>query len=296
MSYAVAVLVTILWSSSYVFIKLGLEEVPPLYFATVRYALAFAILALVDLFSRKSRRTAHGNPLKPYSWALIVAGIAGYTVAQGLQYVGLFFLPAVTTSFLLNFTPIFVLFIGAAALNEKPSGFQVLGLGIALTGAFLFFYERISWQGEWLGVVVVLASGLGWAVYVIIVRRFQKASGVSSLRLTTLTMGAGVVGMVVLTAVTEEYAPLTVNLVFVIVWLATVNTALAFFLWNWVLKTLPSYELTVVQNLMLIEIALFAFFFLQETITMLMVVGMALVFCGVLAVQVRFRRTKGSGG
>jgi len=294
MTYAVAVLVTILWSSSYVFIKLGLEEVPPLYFAAVRYALAFAILALIDLFSRKSRRTADGNPLKPHSWALLIAGIAGYTVAQGFQYVGLFFLPAVTTSFLLNFTPIFVLLIAVVALNERPSGLQVLGLAIALAGAFLFFYERISWQGEWLGVIVVLASGLGWAAYMVIVRRLQKANVLSSLRLTTLTMGVGVVGMVILSAATGEYAPLTPSLVLVVVWLATVNTALAFFLWNWVLKALPSYELTVIQNLMLIEIAILAFLFLQETITALMVAGMALVLCGVLAVQVRFNRTRGS--
>jgi len=56
----------------------------------------------------------------------------------------------------------------------------------------------------------------------------------------------------------------------------------------------PSYELAVVQSLMLIEIALFAFVFLQETMTKLMVVGMALVLCGVLAVQLRSRRADGS--
>jgi hypothetical protein len=35
---------------------------------------------------------------------LIVAGILGYTLAQGLQYVGLFYLSADATSFVLNFT------------------------------------------------------------------------------------------------------------------------------------------------------------------------------------------------
>lgn len=291
-SYAVALLVTILWSSSYVLIKSGLNEVPPLYFATVRYALAFAILATMDRVSHKGRKASNGNPHRRRSMLiLIAAGITGYTVAQGFQYVGLLFLPAVTTSFLLTLSPVFVLFIGTAALNERPSRLQILGLAMALVGAYSFFYERISWQGEWFGVGVVLLSGIGWAVYVVIIRGLQKTNALDSLRLTTVTMGIGVVGMMALSSVTGEYAPLTIDLILVVVWLATINTALAFFLWNWVLKTLPAYELTVVQNLMLIEIALFALLFLQETITVLMMVGMALVIGGVLMVQTRFRRT-----
>lgn len=291
--YAVAFLVTVLWSSSYVLIKWGLADIPPLFFATVRYALAFAILLALDL-ARRTKGTGNVYTDRKQAILLVIAGLSGYTIAQGFQYVGLFYLPAVTTSFLLNFTPIFVLLIGWGTLNEKPSGIQISGLVIALAGAYLFFYERISWQGEWQGVAVVLVSGLGWAAYVIIIRRFQVTKALSSLRLTTVTMGVGVAGMLVLSAATEEIVPLTLNLALVVIWLAIVNTALAFFLWNWVLKSLPSYELTMVQNLMLIEIALFAFVFLQETITPLMVIGMALVLGGVLAVQLRSRRSESS--
>jgi len=45
----------------------------------------------------------------------------------------------------------------------------------------------------------------------------------------------------------------------------------------------------VFQDLMLVEIAIFAFVFLQETITPLMVGGIALVLVGVLIVQLRAR-------
>jgi drug/metabolite transporter (DMT)-like permease len=52
---------------------------------------------------------------------LVIAGLDGYTVAQGFQFVGLFYLPAVTTSVLLNFNPIFVLVIGVVLLGEGAS-------------------------------------------------------------------------------------------------------------------------------------------------------------------------------
>lgn len=291
-AYAVALLVTILWSSSYVLIKSGLNEVPPIYFATLRYALAFAILATIDRVSHTGRNASKANhQRRGPTLVLIAAGVAGYTVAQGFQYVGLFFLPAVTTSFLLTFNPMFVLFIGMVTLSEKPSRLQILGLAIALLGAYSFFYEKISWQGDWLGVGVVLLSGIGWAAYVVIVRGLQKTNALGSLRLTTVTMGIGVVGMVVLSAATGEYAPLPIDLILSVAWLASVNTALAFLLWNWVLKMLPAYELTVVQNLMLIEVGLLSFLFLQEVITVLMMVGMALVIGGVFLVQTRVLRT-----
>ena len=291
--YAAAVLVTVLWSSSYVLIKWGLSDIPPLYFATLRYALAFVVLLLVEAaFGRRGAKKS--NVGRRQVALLIVAGVAGYTVAQGLQFVGLYYLPAVTTSFLLNFNPFFVLVLSMGLLGEGATVVQLGGLGLALVGAWVFFSERVAWGGQWLGILVVVASGVGWAVYLVSVRLLSRSGYVGSLRLTTLTMGVGVAGMLVLTLLTREYVVLTSNGVLIIVWLATANTALAFFMWNWALKTIPAYELTVLQNVMLVEIALFAFVFLKEAITPAMMAGMALVLAGIFVVQARAGTKDGS--
>jgi len=286
--YIAAFIVTVLWSSSYVLIKWGLTDIPPLYFATVRYALAFAILLAFDLASR-TRRTGNGTGGTKQVVLLVIAGLGGYTIAQGLQFVGLYYLPAITTSFLLNFNPFFVLVLSVGLLGEGTSLTQLGGVGLALIGAWAFFSQQAGLGGQVLGILVVIASGLGWACYVVVVRMLQRSGSMGSLRLTTTTMGIGAVGMVVLTIMTGQYAPLAPSGILIIVWLATANTALAFFMWNWSLKTIPAYELTVFQDLMLVEIAIFAFAFLQETITPFMVVGMALVLVGVLIVQLKAR-------
>ena len=287
--YIAAFIVTVLWSSSYVLIKWGLADIPPLYFATIRYALAFAILLAFDL-SMGTREKGNGTGGMKQAILLVIAGFGGYTVAQGLQFVGLYYLPAITTSFLLNFNPFFVLVLSIGLLGEGTSLTQLGGVGLALVGAWAFFSQQAALGGDMFGIVIVLVSGLGWACYVVVVRMLQRPGNLGSLRLTTTTMGIGVVGMVVLTVLTGQYAPLTPNGILIIIWLATANTALAFFMWNWSLKTIPAYELTVFQDLMLVEIAIFAFVFLQETITPLMVGGMALVLVGVLIVQFKARR------
>lgn len=291
LGYAAAVVTTILWSSSYVLIKWGLSDIPPLYFATLRYVLAFFILLVLDLaFGR--RRTGSARIGRKQLGLLVVAGLAGYTVAQGLQYVGLYYLPAVATSFLLNFTPFFVLILGAVALDEGASWPQLGGLVLAVIGAWAFFSEQAAWGGQVFGVAVVLVSGLGWGVYVVTVRVLHKSARIGSLHLTTVTMGIGACGMVVMTILSGQYAPLNSDGVLTVVWLATANTALAFFMWNWSLKAIPAYELTVLQDLMLVEIAAFAFVFLQETITPLMIGGMALILAGIFVVQVRARKPR----
>jgi drug/metabolite transporter (DMT)-like permease len=293
--YAAAIVVTVLWSSSYVLIKWGLSDIPPLYFATLRYALAFVVLLAIEVAigRQREKRSVMG---RRQAILLVVAGLSGYTIAQGLQYVGLYYLPAVTTSFILNFNPFFVLILAVGLLGEGTSLLQLGGLGLALVGAWAFFSERVSWGGQWFGVVVVIVGGIGWAVYLVTVRLLLRSGYISSLRLTSITTGVGVAGLAVMTLLSGEYAPLTTGGVLIIVWLATVNTALAFFMWNWSLKAIPAYELTVLQNIMLVEIALFAFTFLQETITPVMIVGMALVLAGVFVVQAKAARRGNQAG
>ena len=275
-----------LWSSSYVFIKWGLSDIPPLYFATLRYALAFVVLAMLGLVVGR-RGTTKSTIGKRQMTLLVIAGLSGYTIAQGLQFVGLYYLPAVTTSFLLNFNPFFVLVLGTVVLGEGATRLQLGGFAVALVGAGVFFSEKVAWGGQWFGVLIVIVSGVGWSVYIVTVRLLQRSGFAGSLRLTTITMGVGVLGMMVLTAASGEYAPLTTGGVLIVVWLATANTALAFFMWNWTLREIPAYELTVLQNVMLVEIALFALVFLQEIVTLSMAAGMGLVLAGVFIVQAR---------
>ena len=65
--------------------------------------------------------------------------------------------------------------------------------------------------------------------------------------------------------------------------LALVNTAFAFTLWNKTLQTLPAMESSMINNTMLVQIAILAWLFLGETITPLEIVGLLLATIGVVA-------------
>src|SRR5512142_3029879 len=100
-----AVLVTFFWSTSWVFIKLGLRgDLPPITFAGLRYTLASLCLAPVVLRNPIHRDVFHRIPRR--QWILLVLlGLVFYTIAQAAQYVSLAYLPAVTVNLLLNLCP-----------------------------------------------------------------------------------------------------------------------------------------------------------------------------------------------
>lgn len=294
-AYLLAVTVTLLWSSSFVLMKWGLEEMPPLPFAALRYSLAFALIAGADLTFRGRGSASRGTTRRAKSTTLalllILAGVTGYVLAQGFLFLGLRYLPAVTTSFILNFTLVFVLALGFVALREKVHILQLVGLAVALFGAYAFFYERMSWGGQWIGIVIVLISGVGWACYLLVVRRLQEASNMDSLRLTTCTMGVGALGLVAISIPEGSWLPPSSSALWIVLWLSLANTAIPFFLWNVVLGKVKPYELSALQNTMLVQVAALSWAFLGEVVTPFMALGMALVLIGVFFVQLPSPRT-----
>ncbi|KPV62038.1 MAG: putative DMT superfamily transporter inner membrane protein [Candidatus Bathyarchaeota archaeon BA1] len=81
-----ALLVTFLWSSSYVLVKLGLREMPPLVFVAIRYFLAFLVLLAAGVSRRRSEPQV---TLGAQEWLrLIIMGVAGCTVAQASSVLG----------------------------------------------------------------------------------------------------------------------------------------------------------------------------------------------------------------
>jgi len=96
-----ALLVTFLWSTSFILIKWGLAEIPPLTYAGLRYTLAF--LCLLPLaFTKKSKAAI--KTLNRNEWLkLSLYGLLFIAFTQGAMFMGLQLLPAVTVSLWFEF-------------------------------------------------------------------------------------------------------------------------------------------------------------------------------------------------
>jgi len=72
-------------------------------------------------------------------------------------------------------------------------------------------------------------------------------------------------------------------------WLGLINSALAFTLWNKALQSLSALESNLINNTMLIQVAIMAFLFLGETLSPIQILGVTLVASGILLAQLKKR-------
>ncbi|MGH3085917.1 MAG: DMT family transporter [Rubrobacteraceae bacterium] len=287
-----ALFVTFLWSTSWVLIKAGLEEMPALTFAGLRYALAFICLLPIVLL-RSSDRAALRSLSRGDVLRLAALGLLLYSVTQGAQFVGLDLLPAVTVSLLLNFTPVVVMVLAIMFIGERPTALQLGGVILFLIGAAAYFLPTDTSTVQVLGLLVVAVGVAANAGSAVLGRFVNREARMSPLLVTVASMGVGSVALLSTGIVVEGVPSLSVSAWLIVGWLAVVNTAFAFTLWNHTLRTLPALESNFINNTMLVQIAILAWVFLGESIGVREGVGIALAALGVLIVQISGRRDDG---
>ncbi len=281
-----ALLVTLLWASSWVFIKLGLGSIPPLTFAGLRYTLAFVIL--LPLLLPKARRQELRS-LSTSDWGVLaLLGVVYYTLTQGAQFVGIENLPANTLSLMLTLSAVTIALAGRVFLNERLNIWQWAGVAVSIVGALVYFgnVTGLSGFGLQVGVLCVLFNTVG----AIMGRAVNRTAHISPLLVTVVSMGIGALLLLSAGVATEPFPLLSVQDLLIIIWLAAINTAFAFTLWNLTLRTLTAAEAGVINNTMLIEIAVLAWIFLGEQLTTEQIAGLLVTLLGTVMVQVSPRR------
>jgi drug/metabolite transporter (DMT)-like permease len=282
-----AVFVTILWASSWVLIKFGLRaDLPALTFAGLRYVLAFLCLAPFVLLNA-AHRTAVRSLTRGDWGRLAWLGIVFYTLTQGAQFLSLAYLPAAMVSLLHNLISVLVGFLGVMFLSETPSRGQWIGIVLTVLGVAVYFLP-LDLQGvQVLGLLIALGGALSNAAASLLGRRVNRAADRSPLVITFLSMGIGSLVLLIIGLATQGFGQVDWQSWLLIAWLAVVNTAFAFTLWNHTLRTLSAVESSIINNLMLPQIAILAFVFLGETLNGKEILGLVLVSLGVIVVQLQ---------
>ncbi|MFC7199091.1 DMT family transporter [Halospeciosus flavus] len=285
---AVALFVTVLWSSSYVLVEVGLRSIPALTFAGLRYGLAAVVLVAAMGYrgDHRALREASGR-----DWdVLVVLGVLLYALTQGAQFVALQHLPPATVSLVLTFTPIVVAVLSFPLLGELPNGRQLGGIALLFVGVAAYFHPFTVPASEVFGLAVMGVGLLGNALAAVFGREANRDAHLPSLAVTAVSTSVGAALLLGTGLLTQGLPTLGVDEWAIVGWLAVVNTAFAFTLWNRSLQHLSAVESSVVNNTMLVQVGAFGWVFLGVSLTPLDVAGMVLVTVGVVGVQVAGRR------
>ncbi|NMC46415.1 MAG: DMT family transporter [Chloroflexi bacterium] len=278
-----ALLVTMLWSSSWILIKFTISDIPPLTFAGLRYGFA-SLFLLPGLLKNK---TTIRNLTKQNWQQLILLGIVFYTFTQGGQFITLKYLPTVTFSLLLNFSSVFIAIFGIFLLHEKPSLFQWAGIAVFIIGVLLYFTPNPDLQGEWIGYFFAGFTVLANALAALLGRMVNRHGKLPASVTTGISMSIGAIFLLLAGLTSESFPTLSITNWIVILSLAAVNTAFAFTLWNKSLQVLSAVESGVLNNSMLVQIALLSWIFLRDALSIRDWISLLIATAGMVMVNLR---------
>ena len=266
------VAVCLIWSTVWLFIKMGVTDVPPVGFAAVRLMIAFAVLGPVALLSGPRL------PRRPREWVLIMStGVLLLGVNYALLYWGLQFISSGLTAVLQATVPLFGLLFAHRLLPDEritplKLGAMVLGIG----GVAVIFAHQIEFAGRaaFVGSIAVVGGAVCVALAYVVIKAYGNHLHPSVL--TAGQMASALVPMTLFATLIEGNpfaAHWTARAVVSVFYLALAGSVSAAWLNYWLLKRMGASKV-LLMNLVepLIAVALGAAV-LGETFTARTAVG-----------------------
>ncbi|MFQ5709747.1 MAG: DMT family transporter [bacterium] len=192
-------LLSTVWGTTWLFIKVGLERLPPLTFAGIRFVIALVPL-LILLFLRRLRL-----PRNTRDWWLIVfTGLLIFSLNYGLVFWGENYIPSGLTAILYTTFPLFGLVIAHFYLPSEPMTLlKLAGILLAILGVTIIFSNQIRVDNAlaiWGAGAIVVAS-LGTAYADVLIK--MRGQHLDPLVLTIGQMAVGLVPLLFLGFVLE---------------------------------------------------------------------------------------------
>lgn len=220
----------IVWGSTWLFIKVGLKDIPPFTFAGVRF-----VIALVPLYLLVALRKAR-LPRKAAEWGLLaVTGLLTFTSGYGLVFWGEQYLSSGLTAVYYTTYPLLGLFFAHWLIPSEPLSLRrLVGAVIALGGVALIFADQLRLQGAmaaWASGAILL-SAVGGALSGVLLK--GRGSHLDPFVVSAAQMTIGGMPLLALGLLTEgnPFAMAwTSRALFSLFYLALVGTSLAFVLW-----------------------------------------------------------------
>ncbi len=274
------VVLALLWGYNWVVMKIAVHDAPPFVFAATRTLGGGLVLAFTGVALRK--RLAPQRPAAFFWIGLFQTGIFIGLVTWAVVAAG-----AGQVAMLAYTMPLWVAIIGARVLGERLTVRHAIAIAVAFAGILCMIGPHHS-----LGMPEVLAilAGLSWAIGIVLAKRLQRGGSIDLFNLTTWQLLFGGIALaVVALAVPERPVVWNAAYTFAVTYNVLLATAVAYFLWIFVLDELPARDASMGTLANPVVGVIAAWIQLGEVPTVLSGIGIVLVLAGLIAVSLADR-------
>lgn len=285
-------LLGLIWGSSFLWIKIALEEIGP--FVLVALRLLFGVIGLLAIlaFSRKAIPRDRKILLAFFLASIVQTALPFILISWGEQYID-----SGVASILNGTTPLFTIVIAHFWLHdEKITLSRIVGLIVGFVGVVILVSRDIvmgdgaeltPWHLVILGQLAVLGAALSYAIGITFARKHlqgQTPVVQSTLVLVFADLLVWGIAPVMERPLIFPRLPLTW---FALVWLGLLGSCIAYMLYFYLINTWGATRASVVTYVLPVIGLMLGIIFLNEEIDWRLAVGTALVFAGIAVVNLQ---------
>ena len=278
-----------IWGSTWLFIKLGLEDLPPFTFAAIRFIIAVAIVFSII------RIRGLALPRARADWILLaVTGILSFGFNYGLVFWGEQYITSGLAALLQATTPAFGLVFAHFNLpGERLSWTKIGGVVLGVFGVAVVFSNQLAVAGRQAlaGCVALLLSSIFVAYSNVLVKKHGK-----NLNPAIMTAGQMLFGLLLLlvASITLEGNPLryhwTSMAVIALLYLAIVGSVIAFLFYYWLILNMDVTKSMLIALVTPVVAVILGMIVLNEEFGWRTLAGGAMIMLGIAFIVVRKNR------
>lgn len=270
----------LIWGSTWLAIKIGLESVPPYLGAAIRFVIAVLLIAVII------RMRGISIPFDRHAQKVYLSvSLFAFSIPYALIYWGQQFISSGLSSILFATLPFLVAIFSHFRLsNERLNKFKIFGIMIGFVGVFLIFSSDVSVniEGALLGMLAIVLSAATAGFNLVTVKKYGR--NIHPLAINFVGMSFGSVFLMVLGLATEDVTAVVIDekAVGSILYLSVFGTVVTFTTLFWLVKHIEAVLLSLITFLTPIVAVLLGAIVLGEQLGAHTFVGAGLVLMGIL--------------
>jgi drug/metabolite transporter (DMT)-like permease len=273
------ILASLLWGTSFVSVKIGVEEIDPFFYSILRFLFGSLFLIVVVLAAKSYEPRLFKDRI---IWGIALVN----AVAYNFQHVGISMTTATNAALLIDINAVFVAILAVFILGERLNYRIGVGLALGIAGVVVVTTGgdlSTILSGSFLGNMLVFFSGILWAVYIVYQKKVLMRE-VNVLMITAVVMILTTIFLVPMSLPLASDFSITDLGMASVVYTGIFCSGLAFILYNAGLRKVGATISSIILLLEIVFAVFFAYLILSEVPTMPVIVGGSLIVLAIAAI------------
>jgi drug/metabolite transporter (DMT)-like permease len=274
------IIISLIWGTTWLAIKVGLDSIPPLYAISMRFTLASIVLYLLLKIRKESMPLNSGSIFQYLNLAFLSFSIPFILVYWGQQFIA-----SGMAAVIFSLYPFIVALASFILLStDRLTRGTILGLVVSFVGIIIIFWNELNFAGQnTAGMLAVLASTILQGISLVLVKVTNHKTSPIALTLGGMILSVPIVLLMALFFEDYQMVHYTFGGVISVCYLGTIGSVVTFVIYYWLLERVETVYLSLVSFITPVIAVIVGCIFLGELLTTQFLIGSLFVLLGIIA-------------